>query len=415
MPLNEFARELLTASGSTYANPPANYFRRTRSPVELAETTAQVFLGQRLLCAKCHNHPTERWKQDDFYSLAAYFARVGRKLDNLGRRDRFDLHELNGEEQIGVAREGEVLNPRTGLPAAPGLPEFLLGVRYSVLGVGKNSPTPPPAARVPAQPLTPPLEDRRLALAEWLTRPDNPHLARALANRIWYHLMGRGIVDPVDDLRESNPPANPELLEALARELSGNGWDLRHLVQTIMNSRTYQLASDPNATNADDDRFFSRAIPQRLPAEVLLDAIVQVTGIPERFQGRPAGTKAIDLIPIVRKGHPFLLTFGQPTRESACECEREGETTLGQSFALISGEMIDAKLKHPENRIGRLMAAGKADRAIVEELYLAALTRPPNEGELAAALRYVSGRDRRAGLEDLMWGLINCKEFLLRR
>jgi hypothetical protein len=390
-PLDRLARELLTAGGSTYANPPANYYRRTRTPGDLAETTAQVFMGTRLLCAKCHNHPFERWKQDDYYALAAFFARVDRKIESVGRRDRFDLHEMIGEEFIAPSTKGEVTQPRTGRPMPPRLP-FEAG---------------PPALAGGS--------DRRTVFADWLTSPANPHFARAMVNRIWYHLMGRGLVDPVDDLRASNPASNPALLDFLARDFVASGYDLRHTVRLIMNSRTYQLCSTPNATNAADERFFSRAIARRLPAEVLLDAISQVTGSPEAFPGFPSGTRAVQ-IGTQRRRTPFLTVFGQPARESACECERTGDTALGQSFELISGQSIDTKLKRPDNRVGKLIAAGKSNAEIVTELYLTALTRFPTKRELARFEAHVTSRpERRQGLEDAVWALVNSKEFLLRR
>ena len=389
-PFDQFARELLTASGGTYANPPANYYRRTRDPEELGENTAQTFMGTRLLCAKCHNHPFERWKQDDYYSLAAFFARVDRKGE-FTRKDKFDLHELIGEETIGVAGQGFVKHPRTESPVSPGLATVGFSPPLSSTG------------------------DPRPAFAEWLTRPDNPYFARAMANRIWFHLLGRGIVDPVDDLRESNPPSNPALLDALARDFAARGFDLRHTVRTIMNSRTYQLSSTPNATNAADERFFSRSIPQRLSAEVLLDALGQVTESPDEFAGKPTGTRAVHLVPVNKQRHAFLRLFGQPARESVCECERAPEPTLGQSFALIGGEAIESRLRRPGNRIGRLLAAGKQDGEIVRELYLAALSREPSGKESANALAYVGGKDRRTALEDLLWAILNSKEFLLRR
>jgi len=390
-PLDEFVRELLLGSGSTYASPPANYYRRTRNAAELAENTAQVFMGTRMLCAKCHNHPTERWKQDDYYGLAAVFARVGRKGE-LTRKDIFDKNELVGEETISVARTGEVSHPRTGQPVLPRVP---------------FASAPLPAGE---------WDDPRAPFARWLTGPENPLFARAMVNRIWYYVVGKGIVDPVDDLRDSNPPSNPELFDALAQELVRSGYDLRHMVRLILNSRTYQLSSQPSRTNADDERFFSRAIVQRLPAEVLLDAISDVTGVPERFNSFPSGTRAIHLYTLNKRPNAFLKLFGQPQRESVCECERSGETALGQSFALISGETLNGKLRAPENRIGTLIAAGKSDAEILSELYLAVYTREPAKKELDAALGYIHSKpDRRTALEDLMWALLNSKEFLLRR
>jgi len=422
-PFNVFARELLTATGSTYTNPPANYYRRTRSADELAETTAQVFMGTRMLCAKCHNHPFERWKQDDYYTLAAFFSRVDRKSEEVTRRDRFDVHEHNGEEIISVSQTpgnklaqdaaevpkvdkgreevkgGEVAHPRTGAFVKHGLP--------SRLGYPELAAMRPGEAAAAA--------DRREPFARWLTSPRNPFFARAVVNRIWHHLLGRGIVDPVDDLRDSNPPANPALLDALARDFVANRFSLRHTVRTIMNSRTYQLSSEPNATNAADERFFSRAIPQRLPAEVLLDIISQAAESPEDLPANATSKRAINLIPVNKQRHPFLKVFGQPARESACDCERTNETTLGQSFELISGTAMDAKLKRPQNRIGRLIAAGKSDAEIVSDLYLATVSREPRSPELDKSLAYLAGRERRPALEDVLWALLNSKEFLLRR
>lgn len=397
-PLDQFARELLTASGSTYTNPPANYYRRTRNAIELAENTAQVFMGARLLCAKCHNHPFERWKQDDFYNVAAFFARIDRKGE-FTRKDKFDKHELIGEETISVAEKGEVEHPRTGQAMAP---------RLISAAIPQPPTQQPDATRVP---------DRRVPFAQWLTSPENPFFARTMVNRIWYHVMGKGLVDPVDDLRESNPASNPELLDALTKDFVTHKFDLRHVVRTLMYSRTYQTSWEPNATNAEDERYFSRGIVQRLTAELLLDAISDVTGVPEAFPNQPAGTRAIQLPPPPSKvRHAFLRLFGQPQRESVCECERANEPTLGQSFALIGSPAIDNRVRQKDNRLGRLLDAGKSDAEIITELYLAALSREPTKEQLAAAQTYVSGKaDRRAGLEDLLWALLNSTEFLLRR
>jgi hypothetical protein len=236
-----------------------------------------------------------------------------------------------------------------------------------------------------------------------------------MVNRIWFSLFGKGLVDPVDDLRDSNPAANPELLDALARDFIAHGFDLRHTVREIMNSRTYQLSSRPNATNAADERFFSRALPQRLPAEVLLDTISEVTGSPESFKGFPDATRAVQ-VPAMRDKSAFLKLFGQPPHETVCECERSSETTLGQSFALISGASLNAKLQRPENRLGKLLAAGRTNDEVVTELYLAALCREPSAKEGSQSLAYLARHaDRRAALEDLLWAILNSKEFLLRR
>jgi hypothetical protein len=270
-----------------------------------------------------------------------------------------------------------------------------------------------------------------VALADWLLQRSNPFFARAMVNRIWYHLMGRGIVEPVDDFRPSNPPSNEALLEALTRDFVAHGYDLRHMVATIMKSSTYQLSAQPNAYNGADEKYFSRALVRRLTAEQLLDALSDTTGSPEAFDGYPKGTRATQVVPTWQVNR-FLRLFGQPPRETVCECERTNETTLGQSFELISGERIDAKLRDPGNRIGQLLSKGESDSGIISELYLAALSRYPTIQELRAATRYVAGKPdqssrralarlerspapRRRALEDIEWAVLNTKEFLMRR
>jgi hypothetical protein len=399
-PLNEFARDLIAARGSTYSHPAANFYRALRDPQERAEAAAQVFLGVRLLCARCHNHPFDRWTQNDYWSLAACFARVQYRIVENRRRDRLDSHEFDGEQIVWMAREGEVKNPRTGEV----MPPRFLGAAMPSLG---------------------PSSDRLQALADWVARPDNPLFARTQVNRIWYHLMGRGIVEPIDDFRASNPPANAPLLDALTRDFVAHRFDLRSLVRTIMNSRTYQLAAAPNETNRDDEANFSRALVRPLQAEQLLDALAQVTGVPVKFTGYPLGLRAGQL-PGVRAarqrdqgtgmGEKFLKQFGKPDRLLSCECERSDDTTLGQAFQLITGEMINHMLSEPNNRLGKLLAIHRSDREIVEELYLAALSRYPTGKELQAAVESLrEAKDRRTAVEDLAWGLVNAKEFLLRR
>jgi hypothetical protein len=402
-PLNEFARELIAARGSTYTNPPANYYRANRNALVRAETTAQIFMGIRLQCAKCHNHPFDRWTMDDYYSLTAFFARVQYKIVENNRRDGLDQHEFDGEQIVWMDRDGEVQNPRTGTRAAP---------RF-------------PAIAATASPQLPPEADRLAELADWIARPDNPFFARAQVNRIWFHLMGRGIVEPIDDFRASNPAANPGLLEALASDFIEHGFDLRHCVRTIMNSRTYQLSAIPNDSNRDDTENFSRALVRPMQAEVLLDAVSQVTGVPAKFTGYPIGVRAGALPGVMvarrRESSPspadeFLKLFGKPERLLACECERSDETTLGQAFQLISGETINHMLTSSDGRLSRLLENGRSNEDIINEFYLASLSRPPTEGEARTALEFV-GRspDRRAALEDLVWGLVNAKEFLLRQ
>jgi hypothetical protein len=383
---DEVVRELLTASGKTFANPPANYYRIARDPQNLAETTAQLFFGIRMQCAKCHNHPFERWTQDDYYSFSAFFARVRHKPD---KTEPGPNPMIPGGEIVYTDRAGEVVQPRTGKVMAP---KFLGGA----------------VAPVPAG------KDRRLALAKWVTSPDNPFFAKSTVNRIWYHLMGRGIVDPVDDFRDSNPSANDELLEALAKDFVKNKHSFKHLIKVVMTSRTYQLSAEANDFNKDDSKYFSHAVTRRLPAEPLLDAICQATEVPEKFAGFPLGTRAAQL-PDGDANHLFLKTFGQPARELACECERESDSNLAQALQLINGPTIHDKLRAPNNRIGRLLAKKTPDRDLLDELYLATLSRLPDPEDVKASLEAVAkAKNKREAWEDIQWALLNSKEFLFR-
>ncbi len=385
-PLDRMVSELLTAKGSTYASAPANYYRIARDPSSLAETTAQLFFGIRMQCAKCHNHPFERWTQDDYYSTAAFFARVRQRKDPAqgAAAPKNDLAEY-----IYLDRTGEVVQPRTGKTMPP---RFMGGV----------------------VPQIPPGADRRAVFAKWLTSGDNPFFAKSVVNRIWYHLMGRGIVDPVDDFRDSNPSANDELLDALAKDFVAHGFDARHLIRTILNSRTYQLSAQSNEFNKDDNKYFSRAVTKLLTAEQLFDALCQVTEVPEKFAGMPLGTRAVQL-PDGEVNHPFLKTFGQPARELACECEREGDSNLAQALQLINGPAVNDRLRNATNRIGKLLAKKLPDRQMLDELYLVTLTRLPAQEEVRAALDHVArATDKRKAWEDVQWALINAKEFLFR-
>jgi len=385
-PFDEMVRELLTASGSTFANPPASYYRITRDAPNLAETTAQLFFGVRLQCAKCHNHPFERWTQDDYYSFAAFFAQVKQKRDPL---EPGPAANQPGGEVIFVTRGGDVTQPRTKqvMPAKP-------------LGA--------PAPKIA------PGEDRREALAKWTTDPGNLLFTRSVANRVWFHLMGKGIVDPVDDFRDSNPSANDELLDALAKDFAANKFDVKKLIRTVMLSRTYQLSAQANDLNRDDARYFSHAYTKLMTAEQLLDAICAVTAVPEKFAGLPAGTRAIQL-PDGEVNHPFLKTFGQPARELACECEREGDSNLAQALQLINGPTVNGKLRDANNRIGKLLAANKGDREVLDDLYLATLSRRPTDEDVKISLEYLGrAKDKRRAWEDIHWALINTKEFLFR-
>jgi hypothetical protein len=399
-PLDVFAREVLSARGSTYVSPPANFYRANRDSVSRAESAAQVFLGRRLKCAKCHNHPFDRWTQDDYYGWAAVFSRVRYKIVTNRRRDKNDKHEFDGEQIVWMARDGDLTNPRTGQPAPP-----------SFLGE---------AARSFADD-----DDLLESVAEWVSSSENPFFAGAQANRIWFHLMGRGLVDPIDDFRATNPASHPELLAELAQDLRSSGFDLRHLARRIVRSQAYQLSSLVNDSNRDDDANFARALIRRLEAEQLLDGLSRVIGVAPRFNGYPDGLRASQ-IPGVRAvrlrdsrpsaGDEFLRLFGKPARLLACECERSGETTLSQAFQLISGPLLQQMLTAQSNRLGSLLGSGISNREIIETLYWSALTRSPNGLEISSSIALLDGaRDRRAALEDLTWAIVNSKEFVLRR
>lgn len=399
-PLNQLARELIAGRGSTYSQPAANWYRALRDPQARAEAAAQVFLGIRMQCARCHNHPFDRWTQTDYHSLAAFFCRVQYRILENNRRDRLDKHEFDGEQIVWMARDGEIKHPRSGEVLRP-------------LFLGADTPAFAPDG------------DRLLALADWIADPKNPFFARAQVNRVWYHLFGRGIVEPNDDFRASNPPVNAPLLDALSKDFAAHRFDLRYLVRTILNSHTYQLSAVPNDSNRDDESNFARALVRPLQAEQLLDALAQVTGVSPDFPGYPSGTRAGQLPGVAANrgrrqrandGEKFLTSFGKPIRLLSCECERSEDTTLNQAFQLITGPLLNKMLSTADNRIGRLLAAGKTDAEIVEEFYLAALCRPPSATERQAALAMIGrAKDRRAALEDLVWGLVNAKEFLLRR
>lgn len=399
-PLNEFARDILAASGSTYANPPANFWRAIREPTQRAESVAQVFLGIRIGCARCHNHPFDRWKIDDYYGFSSLFARIDYRVLANGKKDNLDSHEFVGEQVVFQNRDGEVMNPRTKTPAKP----VFLGAKAPEFG---------------------PDADRLTVLANWVAAPDNPFFARAQANRVWLHLMGRGLVDPNDDFRATNPPANPELLDYLTKEFAAGGFRLKRLVRTIMMSRAYQLASTlHNSSTMGDDLHHSHASVLPLEAEQLLDALSQVTGVPVQFSGYPLGLRA-NQIPAPPQsgrrgfngmGEQFLKVFGKPERLLTCECERNDDPGLLQAFQLITGELMNGMVRDPNNRIGTLLKSGKPDAEILDELYLAALCRRPTETETRKILGILAAaKNHRGAWEDVLWAVLNSKEFLLRR
>jgi hypothetical protein len=396
-PLNEFARELIAARGSSYANPASSFYRALRDPAARGEAAAQVFLGVRLQCARCHNHPFDQWTQLDYHAWTAFFARVQYRIVENNRRDRLDKHEFDGEQIVWQDRSSEWQDPRTGADLAP----KFLGDNTTL---GKD-------------------EDRLLALADWIAKPDNPFFARAQANRVWYHLLGRGLVEPNDDFRASNPPANAPLLDALARDLAAHGFDLRHLIRTIMTSTTYQLSAVPNVTNREDESNFSHAMVRALPAEVLLDALGQASGARVRFRGLPEGMRATQLSGVGQRNdkqrpgaaEQFLQRFGKPERLLSCDCERSDDVTLSQAFQLITGETINRAASLAGKRLSDLLHDGKSAGDLIDDCYLAALCRHPTSQERAATDAVLGGtKDEREAFEDLLAALLSSKEFLLR-
>ena len=378
MSLDKFVRELVTAKGSVVSNGPANFFQVFGNAEARSEAVAQVFLGVRLQCAKCHHHPYETISQEDYYRLTAYFVRIGQKSS-------FDSGVRHETGEIVVLGKGETTHPRTGqvLP-----------------------PTP-----LHGQP-SPPNPDRRTPLADWLTAPDNTLFARNIVNRYWAYLLGRGLVDPIDDMRATNPPTNPEMLAALAQELTDHGYDVKHLMRLILTSRLYQLDSKPPRPGTDEQRFYTYYSVKRIPAEPLLDAIDVVTGVQTKFPKLPLGTRAIDL-PDGEIVNDLLVTFGKPKRESVCECERTGDPNLSQALHTLNSEALIAKIASPQGRVARLLEAKASHDEIIEDFYMAALSRPPSEPEKAACARLAAeATDQKLFYEDLLWSLINSKQFL---
>ena len=378
VPYDRFAQELITASGSTLANPPANFYRTATDMNECVETISQVFLGARLQCAKCHNHPFERWTQDNYYGLGAFFNRIQRK-ETL----------RPGEMFVWSNEQGEVVQPRTGQTMKPWLP-----------GVGSQEAS---------------ADDRRQMFADWLTKTDNNYFARIGANRVWSQLFARGIVDPVDDFRDSNPGTNEPLLDALAAEFRKANYSTKHLLRTILNSNTYQSVSMPATGQKDDEYYFSHQRPRFLDAEQLLDAVNHVTGISQRFGGLPVSTRATQLPAPDLVKIDFLKVFGQPERSTVCACERSSDSNLAMAIELFNGPVIYERLKDPNNRFRKLLATGQSPEAVLDDLYLAALARLPSAEERAAATQHLAKNpDVALSFEDLCWALLNSDEFLFQ-
>ncbi|HUY34076.1 MAG TPA: DUF1549 and DUF1553 domain-containing protein [Pirellulales bacterium] len=375
-PYDQFVHDIVTVQGSTAAEGPAGFYRVLDTPEALARSISQLFLGVRIECAQCHHHPAEKWAQDDYFALAGFFTGVVRKNLPTGR-------------MAIVSRGGtDLTHPRTGQL----VPARALGA--------------PPADFAPAG-------DRRLKLAEWMTAPDNPYLATAISNRLWAHYLGRGLVEPIDDLRATNPASNEPLLAALASHMREVKFDLKAFTRTLLSSRAYQLSSRPNESNAGDEQNFSHASHKALPAEVLLDAICRVTNVPEKFNGWPAGYRAIQIWDN-RMPSYFFRIFGRPVRASVCECERSNEPSITQALHLMNSPEMTAKLHDRQGRVRQLALSALPPNEAIDELCLTALARLPSDAERAALLETFSetGADRRAALEDVLWTLVNSKEFL---
>jgi hypothetical protein len=381
-PYDQFAREVLTAEGSNHRDGPVVIYRDRREPPELTTIFSQVFLGVRLECARCHNHPNEKWSQTDFYQMAAFFGPLKHKGGGLSPPISA------GTEHFHFAPGGTVKHPVTGT-------------------VMKPKPPDGPLMDVPEA------EDPRRALADWLTGSQNPFFARAVANRVWGEFFGRGIVEPVDDFRASNPPTNEPLLDALAAELVRANYDLKHLMRFIMRSHVYQLSSTPNESNVTDTKNFSRAYRRRLPAETLFDAVQDLTGVRDNLAGLPEGARAMQTW-TYKIDSEFMDAFSRPNSSSDCPCERDRNTSVVQALHLMNSKALQSKLAHAKGRVKTLADSDKPPAEIVTELYLAAYSRFPTADELAIATKSFEGEKvtRQTATEDVLWVLLNSAEFV---
>ena len=377
-PFDAVCRELVAAEGPLSESPAGHFFKIVKRPGDMASSISQVFLGVRIACAECHHHPYDRWSEDDYFGMQAFFQTVAAR-------------KAGAEELIVATGNPSAKNPRTGkdIFANP---------------LGEKAPVEAPGEEA----------SRRQALAEWLTAADNPWFSHNLANRMVAHFFGRGLVEPVDDVRATNPASNPELHNALARHVVDMKFDMKAIIRTLTASRTYQLSSHPNETNKTDEQNYSRALFKRISAEVLLDAVCQTTGVAEKFDSVPAGYRAIQLwdnqVP-----HYFLRLYGRPMRASACECERNGEASIAQVLHLMNSPRINAKLAHENGALARLVRVSLEDDQLVEALYLSFFARRPTDAEGSRARSYLkmAGSDkRREAAEDLAWSMMNSLEFV---
>lgn len=386
MPLDEMTRQLLTSKGGSADNPAGAYYLISKDTNDTLERVAEVFCGVRMLCARCHTHPLENWTQEDYYGLASFFNQVSPK---------------NDPRMAGVPNARAVaLNLSAGFATNP-----------------RSQRAQPPRYLGGSQPDLTPGIDRRVAFANWLTAPENPMFARSFTNRFWSYFFSRGIIDPVDDLRTTNPPVNPELLEALTKDFVEHRFDVRHLMRRIVSSQTYQRSSVANDSNRHDTLNFARSIPRRIPAEALLDSLVQATGVRENFGGAPAGFTAAQL-PDAEVTSDFLQLFGKPQRAEACECERDGDSNMLQALHLINGQSILRRVTDGGGRVAQLINAKQPDDQLIDELYLWSLSRRPTSKELELAKAHFQSygeQQRREAAQDLMWSLFNSRDFLLVR
>lgn len=383
-PYDQFVRELITAQGSTYQNGAVTMFRDRRTPDEITTIVSQLFLGIRLECAKCHHHPFEKYGQEDFYSFAAYFARIGHKGVGLSP-------PISGSEEIIMnAVKGEVSHPLTGtvLPPRP-----LFGDAPPITGE----------------------TERREALTKWVTAPENTYFAQVMSNRVWGDIMGRGLVEPVDDLRATNPATNPPLLAALAADFRDHDFDIKHLIRTIVSSYVYGLSSIPGDRNLTDNFNYSRHYRRRLRGETLLDGVCDITQVPEEFAAMPAGSRATELW-THRSGSLFLDAFGRPDPNQDPPCERNSETTVIQTLHLMNSPKLHAKVTASSGRTAALASSDRSPAELVEELYLLVYARLPKPAELAYAVGLFTEEkaERKKVVEDLMWALINTPEFIFK-
>ncbi len=391
-PHDQFAAEILSATGDESSSPPTVWYKELQKPNEFVDDMAQVFLGLRLACAQCHHHPYEKWSQDDYWGLAAFFGRVGRKnIPEPGRSPNRQGQRV----AIFTRSSGSVTNLRTGQQAV------MKPLDGQPMEVSSD-------------------EDPRRKLVEWMTSPKNPFFARSVANRYWAHFMGRGIVDPLDDMRITNPPSNPELLDALAKDLVDNKFSLKQLIRTITKSRTYQLSSLPNDFNKHDKQNYARYYPKRMTAEVLFDAVCQVTASPTPFQGLPQDTfapKRAIMLPDESFTSYFLDVFGRTQRNSACECERVNEANLAQALHLLNSDEVQSKLNRSGGRADLLVKDPRPDAEKVDELFLWVLGHKPTPEQLNAGLAHINknATNKKLAYENILWALLNTKEFMFNQ